>query len=113
MTHPIDALFQVIADRRGSDPERSYTARLFERGTPTIARKVGEEAVETVIEALAGSKQTLTASPIVRLSESVRPAPKASPAPTRLLATSAPARWLPHNSPARQVMFEPKSKQRN
>ena len=61
MTHPIDALFQVIADRRGGDPERSYTARLFERGTPTIARKVGEEAVETVIEALAGSKQTLTA----------------------------------------------------
>ena len=61
MTHPIDALFGVIASRKGGDAESSYTAGLFERGMPIIARKVGEEAVETVVEALSGSKETLTA----------------------------------------------------
>lgn len=61
MTHPIDALFAVIAARRGGDPESSYTARLFDGGTPLIARKVGEEAVETVVEALAGSSEKLAA----------------------------------------------------
>lgn len=61
MTHPIDALFQTIASRKDGDADSSYTARLFQRGTPVIARKVGEEAVETVIEALSGSKRTLTA----------------------------------------------------
>ena len=61
MTHPIDALFEVIVSRGNEAPAGSYTARLLEQGTPVIARKVGEEAVETVIEALSGSKQTLTA----------------------------------------------------
>lgn len=61
MTHAIDALFKVIASRRGADGKTSYTAQLFERGTPVIARKVGEEAVETVVEALAGSKRGLSA----------------------------------------------------
>jgi len=61
MTHAIDELFQVIASRRDGDPDASYTARLLDRGTPVIARKVGEEAVETVVEALAGSKQGLSA----------------------------------------------------
>ena len=61
MTHPIDALFGVIASRKGGDAESSYTAGLFERGMPIIARKVGEEAVETVVAALSGSKETLTA----------------------------------------------------
>ena len=61
MTHPIDALFEVVSSRKGGDAENSYTARLFQRGTPVIARKVGEEAVETIVEALSGSKQSLTA----------------------------------------------------
>jgi phosphoribosyl-ATP pyrophosphohydrolase len=61
MTHPIDTLFQVISSRAGGDANNSYTANLFQRGTPVIARKVGEEAVETVVEALSGSKETLTA----------------------------------------------------
>jgi phosphoribosyl-ATP pyrophosphohydrolase len=61
MTHPVDSLFEVISARRGGDATSSYTARLFERGTSVIARKVGEEAVETVVEALSGSKETLTA----------------------------------------------------
>jgi phosphoribosyl-ATP pyrophosphohydrolase len=48
----LDALYAVIESRRGADPESSYTASLFSRGTGKIAEKVGEEAVETVIAAL-------------------------------------------------------------
>lgn len=49
----LEHLFTVIASRRGADPEASYTARLFAAGRPKIARKVGEEAVEVVVAALA------------------------------------------------------------
>lgn len=48
----LDDLFQVILSRRGGDPEKSHTARLFARGRAKIAQKVGEEAVEAVIEAM-------------------------------------------------------------
>ena len=47
----LDCLYDVIESRRGEDPESSHTARLFDRGLDKIAQKVGEEAVETVIEA--------------------------------------------------------------
>jgi phosphoribosyl-ATP pyrophosphohydrolase len=46
----LDRLWLVIQSRRGADPESSYTARLFARGRAKIAQKLGEEAVETVIE---------------------------------------------------------------
>jgi len=46
-------LTAVLEARRGGDPEESYTARLLAEGLPRIAQKVGEEAVETVIAALA------------------------------------------------------------
>lgn len=55
----LDRLWQVIETRRGADPETSYTARLFSRGRAKIAQKLGEEAVETVIEGIAGDKQKL------------------------------------------------------
>lgn len=57
--HTLDRLYGVIASRKGGDPQESYTARLFERGLPTIAQKVGEEAVETVIDGVAGEKDRL------------------------------------------------------
>ncbi len=42
----------IIADRQNnSTPEKSYVASLFEKGINKIAQKVGEEAVEVVIEA--------------------------------------------------------------
>jgi len=50
----LDRLFATIASRRGGDPALSYTAKLFEAGTPRIAQKLGEEAVETVIAAVKG-----------------------------------------------------------
>ena len=40
-------------------PEGSYTTRLFTKGAPKIAQKVGEEAVESVIEAVAGNNDGL------------------------------------------------------
>ena len=46
----LDRLWQVIQSRRGADPQSSYTARLFARGRIKIAQKLGEEAVEAVIE---------------------------------------------------------------
>ena len=42
----------TIRERRDADPASSYVAALFAKGTPRIAQKVGEEAVETVIAAL-------------------------------------------------------------
>jgi len=46
----LDCLWQIIQSRRGGDPQSSYTARLFARGRAKIAQKLGEEAVEAVIE---------------------------------------------------------------
>lgn len=48
----LDQLFAVIEARKGSPAEASYTAKLLLAGTPKIARKVGEEAVEVVVAAL-------------------------------------------------------------
>ena len=53
MTQILDQLYALVASRKGADPETSYTAKLFSRGRPKIAQKVGEEAVETVIAAMA------------------------------------------------------------
>jgi phosphoribosyl-ATP pyrophosphohydrolase len=55
----LDRLFQAILDRRGGDPETSYTAKLFHRGRAKIAQKLGEEAIETVIEAIKDDKAKL------------------------------------------------------
>jgi phosphoribosyl-ATP pyrophosphohydrolase len=55
----LDRLFEVIVSRKGDDPERSHTAALFAKGPAKIAQKVGEEAVETVIEAVAGDRAKL------------------------------------------------------
>jgi phosphoribosyl-ATP pyrophosphohydrolase len=48
----LDRLFATIASRRGADPNVSYTAKLFSEGRARIAKKLGEEAVETVIAAV-------------------------------------------------------------
>lgn len=44
-------LQQVIAERKSSTADKSYTRSLFDKGINKIAQKVGEEAVELVIEA--------------------------------------------------------------
>ena len=49
-------LEKVIDGRYQDRSEKSYTASLFDKGTPKIAQKVGEEAVELVIEALSDNE---------------------------------------------------------
>jgi phosphoribosyl-ATP pyrophosphohydrolase len=55
----LSRLAETIAARRDADPETSWVARLHARGVPVIARKLGEEALETVIAALNGSREEL------------------------------------------------------
>lgn len=47
----VHQLQRIIEDRKANPSEKSYTTSLFEKGINKIAQKVGEEAVETVIEA--------------------------------------------------------------
>jgi phosphoribosyl-ATP pyrophosphohydrolase len=59
--HVLDRLYVVIDSRKGADPESSYTARLFSRGRAQIAKKLGEEAVEALIEGIKGDRPKLVA----------------------------------------------------
>jgi len=59
--HIINDLFETIQSRKDTDPKASYVASLFDKGTSKVAEKVGEEAVETIIEAIKGDKEKLTA----------------------------------------------------
>ncbi|GBQ54842.1 phosphoribosyl-ATP diphosphatase [Komagataeibacter swingsii] len=55
----LDRLFDVVESRRGTDPSVSHSARLLARGRRKIAQKFGEEAVECLIEAVAGNRGEL------------------------------------------------------
>ena len=57
---PLDRLDATIRQRLTADPGTSYVASLAARGRGKIAQKVGEEAVETIIAALAGDRAALT-----------------------------------------------------
>lgn len=48
----LDELLKTIHAKKKDSPEISYTAKLFAKGLPKIAQKVGEEATEIVIAAL-------------------------------------------------------------
>ena len=53
----IRKLQMVVQQRHADMPKESYTTYLYNKGVNKIAQKVGEEAVETVIEAVAGNKE--------------------------------------------------------
>lgn len=55
----IRSLNKLIVDRHTTMPENSYTTSLFTKGINKISQKVGEEAVETVIEAIANNRERL------------------------------------------------------
>jgi|SRR5579863_1324457 len=55
----LERLWRVIESRRGAEPDTSYTAKLFARGRAKIAQKLGEEAVEAVIEGVKGDRTAL------------------------------------------------------
>jgi phosphoribosyl-ATP pyrophosphohydrolase len=59
MTDALQELWSTIESRKQAPPPGSYTAELFASGIPRIARKVGEEAVETVVAALSEGDERL------------------------------------------------------
>ncbi|KQZ47416.1 phosphoribosyl-ATP pyrophosphatase [Rhizobium sp. Root149] len=52
-------LEQIIAERAKADPSESWTAKLVAAGQERAAKKLGEEAVETVIAAIQNNRQDL------------------------------------------------------
>lgn len=61
MQDTLSKLYQTILSRKGADASTSYVASLYAKGTAKIAQKVGEEAVETCIEALQGDPEKIKA----------------------------------------------------
>jgi phosphoribosyl-ATP pyrophosphohydrolase len=62
MDMPMDILSRLeaaIAERRHASPDESYVAKLHDKGLSKIAQKLGEEATEAVIAALAGDEVDL------------------------------------------------------
>lgn len=53
----LERLYDVIAGRKGGDPAVSHTAKLFAKGRAKIAQKMGEEAVELAIAAVAETRE--------------------------------------------------------
>lgn len=56
----VRSLAALIAQRKKEMPEGSYTTRLFIKGVKAIAKKVGEECTEAVIEAVDGNRSRFT-----------------------------------------------------
>ncbi len=57
----LDRLWTVVMSRRTANPAVSHSARLMSRGTAKVAQKFGEEAVECLIEAVAGNRDAVVA----------------------------------------------------
>ena len=52
-------LEKLLGERKSADPDSSYTASLYARGTKRISQKVGEEGVEVALAATSGDKAEL------------------------------------------------------
>lgn len=59
--HVLQTLFTVILDRQKRRPSGSYTAELLEAGEDEVLKKVGEEAMETILAAKGQGDQQLVA----------------------------------------------------
>lgn len=57
----LDDLAKIIASRAQESAEKSYTRKLLDAGVEKCAKKLGEEATETVIAAAAGSREQVVA----------------------------------------------------
>lgn len=53
----LDKIYKVIDSRKNADPEKSYVASLLKEGVNKVAKKVGEEASETIIAAINEKKE--------------------------------------------------------
>ena len=56
----LQQVYDVIADRKAHPQEGSYTNYLLDKGVEKICKKVGEEASETIIAAVKGSREEVT-----------------------------------------------------
>ncbi|ANW04579.1 phosphoribosyl-ATP diphosphatase [Bradyrhizobium icense] len=54
MSDSLERLYQAVIAARDLDPATSRTARLFQRGPAKMAKKLAEEAIEVVIDAVNG-----------------------------------------------------------
>ena len=59
MTDSLDRLYQAVLAARDLDPATSRTARLFQHGSGKMAKKLAEEAVEVVIDAMHGQPEAV------------------------------------------------------
>jgi phosphoribosyl-ATP pyrophosphohydrolase len=59
MSDSLDRLYQAVIAARDLDPAVSRTARLFRRGPAKMAKKLAEEAIEVVIDAVNGNSQAV------------------------------------------------------
>ena len=59
MADSLERLFDAVRDLKKGDPARSRTARLIRAGRAKIAKKLGEEAVEVVIDAMHGDRDAV------------------------------------------------------
>jgi phosphoribosyl-ATP pyrophosphohydrolase len=59
MTDSISRLYQAVLDCRHDDPSTSRTARLLRSGRSKMAKKLAEEAVEVVIDAMHGGRDAV------------------------------------------------------
>jgi phosphoribosyl-ATP pyrophosphohydrolase len=59
MTDSVSRLYEAILTARSADPAKSRTARLFRAGRAKMAKKLAEEAVEVVIDAMHGQPEAV------------------------------------------------------
>ncbi len=59
MTDSVDRLYEGVMAARNADPTRSRTARLLRSGRAKAAKKLAEEAVEVVIDAMNGNRDAV------------------------------------------------------
>ena len=59
MSDSLERLFAAVHDLKKGDPARSRTARLIRAGRSKVAKKLGEEADEVVIDAMQGDREAV------------------------------------------------------
>lgn len=59
MSDVLNRLAELLEQRKQADPQTSYVAKLYAKGTDSILKKIGEEAAETIIAAKDGDAEKI------------------------------------------------------
>jgi len=59
MSDVLDRLAELLEQRKSADPQSSYVAKLYAKGTDAILKKIGEEATEAIIAAKDGDAEKI------------------------------------------------------